>query len=744
MSLPRPILDDRSYQQLRDELVRRIPVYNPEWTDHNASDPGITLLELFAFLGENVLFRFNQIPEATRLAFLELLDVPLRPAQPARALLALSNDSNFKVVAGAFSRATAGEIAFETEDEVASFKVDSAAFLKHCEAAPPTGTEEGAAADQTTEAAQLNGTETPAYYRTQSFPPDPAAGPVDPGCTVDGALWVAVLSDDPVTDLPQLSTETLNVGVLVDGTTLGLDELARTPLGCSDCGPVAQPSVSDKIELALPACRGVDPLPPTDVLWHCSTGVLTDGVPSYRLLKVAGDSTSSLSQSGVVRLTLPEASTLGTFALADPQAEGTRDLPPRIEDDELKSKVMFWLRATRRDGRPLPKLRWAGVNAVMVVQSQQGGAALLGQGTAQPGQQVTVLNVPVLEKTLVLQVERLGRFEPWTEVDSFDASTESDPHFVLDPQAGKITFGDGIRGRAPQLGERIRVLKYRYGGGAAGNVAPGAISKLLVSDSVTVKNPMRAFGGADAEPIEEALERVPSELRRHDRAVTSTDFSELARATPGADVARAETMARFYPPLFQPDTPGVVTVVVWPRTDPEHPAAPRPDRTTLDRVCAFLDQRRPITTELWVIPPSYVEVAVSLGLRVKPGFGIEGVRQWVEQVIHQYLSPLPPYGPDGTGWPLGRPVDARELIAAALQVDGVLLIEGVTLAWRAGPDAAWTTVGDPPVVPLAAWQVPELTVVSVVEGAPLSPTATVAPPAPPKVPVPIPVLKEEC
>src|SRR5881394_1528880 len=89
MPIPSPILDDRSYQQLRDELVRRIPVYTPEWTDHNPSDPGITLLELFAFLGENLLFRFNQIPEATKLAFLTLLRIPLRAATPARALLVL-------------------------------------------------------------------------------------------------------------------------------------------------------------------------------------------------------------------------------------------------------------------------------------------------------------------------------------------------------------------------------------------------------------------------------------------------------------------------------------------------------------------------------------------------------------------------------------------------------------------------------------------------------------------------------
>src|SRR3954447_26379269 len=90
MPLPSPILDDRSYEQLRDELVRRIPVYAPEWTDHNPSDPGIALVELFAFLGENLLFRFNQIPETTKLQFLRLLDVPLRPASAAQGMVTFS------------------------------------------------------------------------------------------------------------------------------------------------------------------------------------------------------------------------------------------------------------------------------------------------------------------------------------------------------------------------------------------------------------------------------------------------------------------------------------------------------------------------------------------------------------------------------------------------------------------------------------------------------------------------------
>ena len=70
MALISPTLDNRSYEQLRDELIKRIPVYAPQWTNHNESDPGIALVELFAYLGESLLYRFNQIPDATKIEFL--------------------------------------------------------------------------------------------------------------------------------------------------------------------------------------------------------------------------------------------------------------------------------------------------------------------------------------------------------------------------------------------------------------------------------------------------------------------------------------------------------------------------------------------------------------------------------------------------------------------------------------------------------------------------------------------------
>src|SRR5436305_9084036 len=114
MPLPVPILDDRSYQQLRDELVRRIPAYTPEWTDYNASDPGITLIELFAFLGENLLFRFNQIPESTQLQFLRLLDVPLRPASVATGFGTFTTTKTPGVLVPQRTTLQAGSVPFET------------------------------------------------------------------------------------------------------------------------------------------------------------------------------------------------------------------------------------------------------------------------------------------------------------------------------------------------------------------------------------------------------------------------------------------------------------------------------------------------------------------------------------------------------------------------------------------------------------------------------------------------------
>src|SRR5260370_2280742 len=85
--IPAPKLDDRTYSDIVAEAMRLIPRYCPEWTNHNPSDPGITILELTAWMTEMVLYRLNRVPEKNYLAFLNMIGIRLRSPQPARALI---------------------------------------------------------------------------------------------------------------------------------------------------------------------------------------------------------------------------------------------------------------------------------------------------------------------------------------------------------------------------------------------------------------------------------------------------------------------------------------------------------------------------------------------------------------------------------------------------------------------------------------------------------------------------------
>ena len=720
MPLRSPILDDRSYAQLRDELVARIPVYAPEWTDHHPSDPGITLVELFAFLAENLLFRFNQIPDATKLAFLKLLDIPVRPAVPATGTAAFATTVAAGVLVPADTRVLAGTVEFRTGSELVAWPLAArAATRARYDAELDEDTAEyfaraSVAAGTTVTAASR--------YRTvfgATAPQQPGGDVLDPAGSINGRLYV--LLTVPVTPPNPVKF----AGGLV---TLGVIP-AREVASASDvdaCGTAADP---------------------TAVRWQIATTTPVPGAPDpdsadpvWRTLAVEEDTTAALTQPGMVRLRMPDDLTdIGLYLPADPDAAGAGDQPPLIEDDALAATALAWLRAYRPAGAPLPAVEWVGANAAPVEQSAEATAEFLGTGTGEPGQEYRLVHPGVLGE-IALQVEEqgAGRWVPWTQVADLRTAGVDGRVFVVDPEAGVVRFGDGRRGRPPQIGERIRVSRYRYGGGAAGNVGPDAIKTIRLVGGVTVTNPLPCRGGADAEPLAEAVDRIPEEFRRHDRAVTVSDFRELAEQTPGAGVVRAETLRLFNP--HQPDepAPGAVSVVVWPAADTAHPDAPMPDRDTLRAVCGRLDERRLVTTELYVIPPTYRRVAVSVGIAVKPGYGVEGVGRWVELVLRQYLSSLPPYGPEGRGWPLGRAVFGPELEAAALQVEGLEFLTGLRVAgWADG----WQERAR---VELAAWEVPELAEITVAAGDALPPGQTSAPPVPSGPPVPVRAPREVC
>ncbi|MET9971843.1 putative baseplate assembly protein, partial [Streptomyces sp. NPDC006356] len=84
MSLPSPNLDDRRFQQFVDDAKRYIQQRAPEWTDHNVSDPGVTLVETVAHMADQIVYRLNRVPEKNHLAFLDLVGITLFPPSAAR------------------------------------------------------------------------------------------------------------------------------------------------------------------------------------------------------------------------------------------------------------------------------------------------------------------------------------------------------------------------------------------------------------------------------------------------------------------------------------------------------------------------------------------------------------------------------------------------------------------------------------------------------------------------------------
>jgi hypothetical protein len=124
--LPSPNLDDRTFEQIRDEAVRLIPQYCPEWTNFNPSDPGVTLIELFSWMTEMVLYRLNRVPDKVYLTLLDLIGVRLRPPQPARTMLTFhlveGHDGGVWVPRGTQVASEPNEdgesIVFETEEDL--------------------------------------------------------------------------------------------------------------------------------------------------------------------------------------------------------------------------------------------------------------------------------------------------------------------------------------------------------------------------------------------------------------------------------------------------------------------------------------------------------------------------------------------------------------------------------------------------------------------------------------------------
>jgi len=317
-------------------------------------------------------------------------------------------------------------------------------------------------------------------------------------------------------------------------------------------------------------------------------------------------------------------------------------------------------------------------------------------------------------------------YQLWQAVDDLAVLQGPIPAYVLDPEAGTVAFGNQMQGLIPPAGSRIRVRSMRVGGGRAGNLPPGTLAKISGKDpsgapqtKFTVAQPVATSGGADAETLEQAEQRLPARLRHSQRAVTASDYKDLAMETPGAVLGRVEVV-----PLFKPQTrdlsfPGVVSVMIIPEKEGVQPRCPRADRTLLESVYAYLNPRRPVGAEMYVIGTEYIALGISVAVEVRRGFDALEVSKQVELALRNYLWPTPPGGADNSGWPLGRKVRSLELEVIVSQVAGVVEVNGLLL-FEVLPSGVYQQIAadssDRSELTLKSWQLPELLQVTVTAG----------------------------
>jgi len=659
MSLPVPNLDDLRFQRdLVDEARKRIIHYCPEWTEYNLSDPGITLIELFAWMTESIVYRLNQVPEKYYIEFLNLLGMEQEPASSARADLTFwlstslpispDNESAVIVLVGTevMSQSTGeGEVVFTTDRQLT--------------VVPPRLTQ---------------------LRREEDFHKN----------------YVSRLGVEVFYAFDQKSPK--------EGDTfhLGFDALRDIE------GHILQLDFECERTQAVGVRREDPPW-----VWECSMG---DGqwqevVPSIRP---------------------GERDTTG--GLNNPRGSLVLYLPLGLKPNDLHGLQALWLRCSIEQRRPeqgmyteSPRIRGVAARTLGAVVPATHAVAvedeMLGTSTGDPGQSFVLEYAPVLalQKGERVEVEeyRDGEiaFVPWEPVSDFAHSTRFDRHFKLDTVRGEISFGPAVRqqdgtvrqyGRIPEVGRRIRISRYRRGGGVSGNVPAETLQMMMTSLAYVsrVTNLARASGGRDGETLDEVKSRARRELRAQRRAVTAEDYELFARnATREVARVKCRTPRRGDGRL----APGTVEILVVPAAA-ESLKVGDLSRLHLDEGLArtisdYLDQYRLLTTVLRVVEPSYLGVKVRVEIVPSEFSQPDVVRERVAERLQAFISPLSidadadafadVAGESWTGWPFGRDLYAAEVLSLVQRVPGVKHVLDVEISSRpVVPAAEGRAAGD--------------------------------------------------
>jgi predicted phage baseplate assembly protein len=721
MTLPIPNLDDRRFDDLSAELQARLLRQLPELTQIAPGDPVHAFVDLFAWLTETVIYRANRIPERQRRAFLNLLQIPLRPARPASGIVCIdSHEVQLPPLLRSESALKAGQVTFSTVGELQATPLELRVLVKH-ELDVSVLTAEGISL------AQLRhqyGVE-PTAFRPLSL--TPGRDPITTVGTADGYLYLALALNKP-----KLIAQRDKVLQQLTGTILNIGLAPQTEID----GDVATTLAPRRLQW--------------DLAWWPDAAKPDEA--TYLPLEVVADSSQGGRRAGVARLRLPRSAAMLALPDAiDPQFAGFEETPPETPADLAPGQLLFWLRLRCADDDL--ELGYIGVNAIDVEGVGIARDLIVGSGSGQPDQSITLPHRDIDENTIELDVEELRQFVPWRLVSHFAGNGPDDRVFTLDPSSGAVRFGDGIRGMRPYANARIRAAYYRYGGGGSGNLPSDAIKEITGGGGkLKLRHEWPTRGGVDRESVAAAEQRIPAFLGHRDRAVTGDDFAQLALDNPLRPVARANAIPGFFPgaslTAVRRDIPGVVSLFILPPVDPAVGVAPRPTAGMIREVYEYLSARTLIGSELYVLSPQYQPVAVALSIEVTDPATEQQTFHAVEEALLHYLWPLPPYGPRGAGWPLKRAVEINELRTQAGRVNGVEAVNGLRLFYQDLNTKQWRELTSGQALPLTDYQLPQLMAVSIQPGeAQPTPPRGFGPGVTPtggKRSVPVPVIPDIC
>lgn len=278
----------------------------------------------------------------------------------------------------------------------------------------------------------------------------------------------------------------------------------------------------------------------------------------------------------------------------------------------------------------------------------------------------------------------------WTAVDDVLGATHADSdgrHYHLDRSTGTVTFGDGDAGMIPPRGQDTIRATYTTGGGVAGNVEAGAITDLKTPISLveSVDNPLSADGGAAAEPTEAVGSRAAGRIKTRGRAVTATDYEQVAMT------AVRKLAAVDCQPHRGPDgnrKQGCLTLLIVPEADRERPT---PSMELETRVRQAVSEAAPATltagddSRIVVRGPTYAVVSVDATVRTTGVESISVVKAAIESTLSAYLHPTDG-GPEGTGWAFGELPTVESLQSQLRSVAGVDTVTELSATVSVGDD----------------------------------------------------------